>query len=170
MPVPLQTPRLRLVPATVQTVAAEINDRIELERLLQAQIPANWPPESAADALPWFLEQLQANPTSEGWWGWYGIAADGLIGGAGFKGPPASGEVETGYSLLPEYQRQGYATEMVGALVEWALGDERVQRVVAETTPDNLPSIRLLERLQFHRQGIAAEPNHIRFVRLRHVL
>ena len=116
----ISTRRLRLIPATVELARAEMSDRVEFARLLGADIPENWPPESAADARPFFLELLEGNPTWVGWLGWYAVATldeagPTLVGSGGFFGPPdASGEIETGYSVLPQFHRRGIATEMVG--------------------------------------------------------
>lgn len=168
----LLTPRLRVVPATVALARAELTDRAAFAALLDARVPADWPPESAADALPWFLEQLEAAPDEQaGWLAWYGVraAADGepatLVGGAGFLGPPADGTVMTGYSVLPQYQNRGYATEMVGALVGWAMTQPGVRRVVAETGAGNGPSVKLLTGLGFREVGPGEEAGSLRFER-----
>jgi [ribosomal protein S5]-alanine N-acetyltransferase len=163
----IRTAHMRLVPATVAMIRAEIADRAAFAEMLGATVPADWPPESAADAVPWFLEQLEIDPVGRaGWLAWYGIGESGvLVGGAGFKGPPVDGMVETGYSVLPAYQRQGYATEMVGALVEWAMAQPGVNRVIADTDENNVPSLRLLGNLGFNAIGAGAEPGCIRFER-----
>ena len=45
-------------------------------------------------------------------------AARELVGNGGFKGPPsASGVVEIGYSILPAFQRRGFATEAARCLM-----------------------------------------------------
>ena len=101
-----------------------------------------------------------------GWLAWYGVAENGvLVGGAGFKGPPVDGMVETGYSVLPDYQHKGYATEMVGALVDWAMGQPGVNRVIADTDENNVPSLKLLGNLGFNAIGAGAELGCIRFER-----
>lgn len=158
----IETQRMRLIPATAELARAELFDRVAFARQLTAEVPDNWPPESAADALPWFLEQLLAAPRERyGWLAWYGVQrgtpADRfiLVAGAGFKGPPHDGVVETGYSVLPQFQRQGFATEMVGALTQWALSQPGVECVIAQTGRDNIHSIRLLTKLGFVRRGIA---------------
>lgn len=163
----IRTARMRLVPATVEMLRAEIADRVEFAKLIDAVVPADWPPESAAHALPWFLEQLEIDPIGRaGWLAWYGIVENGvLVGGAGFKGPPVDGMVETGYSVLPAYQGLGYATEMVGALVDWAMAQPGVDRVIADTHADNTPSLQLLRKLGFQSIGAGAEVGCIRFER-----
>ncbi len=163
------TARLKLVPATVAHVRAEIGDRAEFARLIQAEVPENWPPESTADALPVFLEWMEAAPDRVGWFGWYALVdvknanMPILVGGGGFLGPPREGEVSIGYSVLPQFQRSGFATEMVGGLVQWALGQPTVIRIVAETEWANPASVRVLRKLGFAEAGSSAEPGGMRF-------
>src|SRR5258705_37513 len=71
----IDTPRLKLMPATVALARAEIGDRGEFARLLGAVVPDNWPPETLADALSLFLARLEAAPDRVGWFGWYALAA-----------------------------------------------------------------------------------------------
>jgi GNAT superfamily N-acetyltransferase len=47
------------------------------------------------------------------------------------QGPPQDETSEIGYSVLPQFQGRGYATEMVGVLVKWAMGRPGVTRVAA---------------------------------------
>jgi RimJ/RimL family protein N-acetyltransferase len=91
-------------------------------------------------------------------------SADGLaVGDAGFHGPPrADGEVEVGYALIEPARGAGLATESIGLLVDWALAQPAVQAVTARVQPGNAPSVRLLERLGFGRDG--ERDGHIRFV------
>lgn len=164
----LTTPHLRLVPATATLVRADIEDRAALADLLGARIPDGWPPEMLADALPWFLGQLEASPDDNVWMLWYcvltgeGEEASVLVGSGGFLGPPQEGAAEIGYSVLPQFQRRGYATEVAAALVGWALSQPGVERVIADVSPDNTPSVRLLRRLGFHEAGVAAEAGYMR--------
>jgi len=164
----IETSRLKLIPATVAHARAENGDRAEFAHLLKATVPDNWPPESTADALPLFLEWLEAAPDSAGWFGWYALAhAEGedkptLIGGGGFLGPPQDGQVGIGYSVLPQFQGNGYATEIAGALVQWAR-QQAVIRIVAETEWANPASVRVLGRLGFAETGPGSEPGGAMF-------
>ena len=169
----IETARLQLLPATVALARAEIGDRREFARLLGASVPDNWPPETLADALPLFLGRLEAAPDHVGWFGWYALAAgDGaaapvLVASGGFKGPPQDGTVEIGYSVLTQFQGRGYATELVGGLVRWAMGQPGVTRVVAETEWANPASVRVLDKAGFTPGVPAAEPGGARFEFLR---
>lgn len=59
-----------------------------------------------------------------------------------------------GYTLAPEHQGRGYATEAAGALVDW-LVTKGVHRIAATLDPQNLASARVLERLGFRYTGTA---------------
>ena len=167
----IATERLTLVPFTLALIRAEIGDRAEFARLLGASIPDNWPPETLVDALPLFLSWLEAAPDQVGWFGWYGLVttregAAGppeLVGSGGFLGPPQLGQVQVGYSVLDQFQRRGYATEMVVSLVRWAFEQPGVTCVNAETEWANPASVRVLEKSGFVLVGPAAEPGGTRF-------
>jgi ribosomal-protein-alanine N-acetyltransferase len=167
----IETARMRLTAATAEMVRWEIADHDALGRALGAVVPGDWPPELIAEALPWFAGRLEADPDLQGWLIWYGIVRgtsiepDRLAGSGGFIGPPAAGIVEVGYSFLPAFYRQGYGTEMIGALVDWALSHPEVQRVAAEADAKNIASVRLLQRLGFAETGPGRERGHRHFER-----
>ncbi len=71
------------------------------------------------------------------------------IGDAGFKGPAQNGRVEVGYGIIEQYQGQGYATEGAKAVCDWALRQNGVQVVEAETEPSNKASQNVLRKLGF---------------------
>lgn len=150
----VRTSRLELIAGTADTVRAEMLDRALLAELLNAQIPAEWPPDLndlkiKELSIRWFEE----HPSDRGWLCWYFIELEPrrtLIGIGGFSDvPTAEGTVEAGYSLLPEYQHRGYATEALQALVRWAFHHEEVLRVVAEVPPGHETSARVLVRAGF---------------------
>ncbi len=160
----VETARLKLLPATVPLARAELSDRAEFARLLDAVVPESWPPETLADALPLFLGWLEAAPDRAGWFGWYALAtgdaaaAPVLVASGGFMGPPDDGTVNIGYSVLPEFQGKGYATELVVGLVGWAVRQPGVARVLAETEWANPASVRVLEKAGFLHAGPTAGP------------
>jgi [ribosomal protein S5]-alanine N-acetyltransferase len=164
------TERLELVAETRELAEAEAAGSQQLAAALQAEVPEAWPPEGTADALALFAAQLRRDPTLAGWLVWYWILIDKatgsrtLIGDGGFTSPPVDGMVAKGYSLLPAYRGKGYATEAVRALAEWAFAHREVRKIIAETLPDNEPSIRVLQRAGFKRARKASEQGHIRFV------
>ena len=54
---------------------------------------------------------------------------------------------ELGYLVHPDFQRQGYAFEGAQACMEYAFGLLNADYVTAAVAADNLPSIRLTEKL-----------------------
>jgi RimJ/RimL family protein N-acetyltransferase len=163
------TSRLRLVAGTAALAAAEIEDRTELAKLLGALVPETWPPDNLRDVLGYFYGLYREHQEWEGWLTWYALRIDvdypTLCGGTGFKGPPDKrGMVEIGYSVLPEFQRQGLATEMVAGIIRWAKHRPEVRRIEAEINANNIPSVRVLEKNGFVYVGVGLEPNTIRYL------
>lgn len=76
-----------------------------------------------------------------------------IVGDFCFKGLGADGMVEIGYGLREGYCRKGYMTETVKLVSEWALSQERVSRVEAETTPENEASKNVLMNAGFRENG-----------------
>jgi ribosomal-protein-alanine N-acetyltransferase len=167
----LTTERLVLVPATLELADADLYNRLEFSHRLSARVLDSWPPPlNDDDSKRWTVDYLKRRPEAAGWAAWYFVAKRHkpvVIGQGGFKGVPAAGAAEIGYSLLPEFQGKGYAAEAVAALVDWAFGHPDVVRVVAETLPALAPSIRLLERAGFKNVGPGSEAGVIRFERTR---
>lgn len=169
----LRTERLELVAGTAELFRVRIDDREFLGRKLGARVPAEWPPPLYDQgAMDWMAKYLEENPDAEGAWTFYFIIlraedVEGqgtVIGGVGFKGLPSEdGTVEIGYSMLPEFQRSGYATEAAGALVRRAFSQAQVTRVIAETYPELRPSIRVLEKNNFRFIGDGSEERVIRY-------
>ncbi len=73
-----------------------------------------------------------------------------VVGTAAFKGEPnEQGEVELGYGLGEAHKHQGYMTEAVRAISAWALEQQNISAVIAETELENLASQRVLQRCGF---------------------
>jgi [ribosomal protein S5]-alanine N-acetyltransferase len=151
---------------------AELENPDQLRLLLDAEVSAAWPPgEYDRDAMEFFRARLEEGGAEvEGWYGWYAVReADregprALVGAGGYLGPPdPSGVVEIGYSVLPEWQRRGYASEIVEALVTRAFARPGVRQVIAHTTLSNVGSVAVLMRCGFQQVGTGAEAGSIRF-------
>lgn len=56
---------------------------------------------------------------------------------------------ETGYSLEPEFQNQGFMNEALSRIIDYGFKEMRLQTIVAYTHEKNIASIRLLERNKF---------------------
>ncbi len=148
-----ETRRLRLIPFSLELKRATITNKNQLAELLGVSIPTSWPGPDMAEALPFFISEMEKYPSQPAWDGLI-IHKDDvvLIGDMGFKGgPDAYGRVEIGYSIIPEYRNQGYATEMACHLIAWAWQQSGVVSVVAECLDNNLGSIKVLEKVGLRR-------------------
>lgn len=168
----LQTARLELRPATPTDLEAALAGAAALTSALGAEVPASWPPEFLDDrAFRFTLDRLRTHPDERRWWMYFLLLQrEGnrplLVGGAGYKGPPApDGTVEIGYGIVADERRRGLATEATAALVEAAFRDPTVTRVIAETLPELVGSIGVLHRAGFHPVDDASEPGVLRFAR-----
>jgi [ribosomal protein S5]-alanine N-acetyltransferase len=54
---------------------------------------------------------------------------------------------DIGFAMLPEFDKKGYALEATKKYLEEILNERQINKVIAITLPDNLKSIRLIERL-----------------------
>ncbi|MGW0232098.1 GNAT family N-acetyltransferase [Actinopolymorpha singaporensis] len=61
---------------------------------------------------------------------------------------------EAGYDLRRDHWGRGIATEALGAMLRFGFTRMRLNRVEAQTIADNHESVRLLQRLGFHREGL----------------
>jgi RimJ/RimL family protein N-acetyltransferase len=87
---------------------------------------------------------------------WVQLAIDdgtGLVGDVAVWISPDGGLGMVGYTLDPQVQGRGYATEAVGAVVTLLFDRFRVHRVAATLDPANIASARVLERLGFRYEG-----------------
>jgi RimJ/RimL family protein N-acetyltransferase len=64
------------------------------------------------------------------------------------------GRAEIGYSLDPQLQGQGLASEALRLALGHAFDALRLRRIEADVDPRNTPSCRLLERLGFRLEGL----------------
>lgn len=72
-----------------------------------------------------------------------------VVGEISFKGTPyQNNEVEIGYGLNPRFQGNGYMTEAVNTLCNWALLQSDIHHVLAETD-NNEKSENILKRAGF---------------------
>ena len=134
----LKTERLYIIPMTEEELEIQIREEKD---------------ETAKKAYSDMLENCEKEPLDYLWFvPWKIILQENqkAIGDVAFKGPQNKGMVEIGFSILPSLQRQGYMTEALGALIDWAFRQKDVYSVAAETAPGNKPSQKVLENNGFN--------------------
>lgn len=67
---------------------------------------------------------------------------------------------DIGYAFLEKYSGRGYGYESAAAVLIYARQQLGLTRVVAITAPDNLASIRILEKIGFIYQAMINLPDH----------
>ncbi|WP_255220789.1 GNAT family N-acetyltransferase [Terribacillus saccharophilus] len=60
---------------------------------------------------------------------------------------------EIGYDLDSRFWNRGYGTEAVKGLVDYAIHQLQYKKIEAKVNPNNIPSIKLLRRLEFDLEG-----------------
>jgi ribosomal-protein-alanine N-acetyltransferase len=63
-------------------------------------------------------------------------------------------QAEIGWGLGVEYRGQGYATEAARAMIDYGFHSLGLHRIYADTSTDNLPSWRVMERLGMRREAL----------------
>jgi [ribosomal protein S5]-alanine N-acetyltransferase len=147
------TPRLELVPVSLAMIeAVMLGRREEAEALVLAKMPERWPNRELVErAFTASLEAIRAEPDVR-LWGDRVLVVPGeprrVVGSVVFHGrPDDTGVAEIAYGVEEGSQGRGYATEAVGACVEWALAQQAVAAVQATTFSWHRPSLRVLEKV-----------------------
>jgi ribosomal-protein-alanine N-acetyltransferase len=88
-----------------------------------------------------------------GRWACIDRATGALIGFTGPKYLDELGEIDIGYRLLPAWWGRGLATEATGAACDYCFARLGLTRLLGLVDPDNVRSVRVLEKLGFAAQG-----------------
>ena len=152
---PIETPRLALLPFTRAHMAALLG-RGPAPVMAAFDVPEGWAEEEAW-LLGYRLRQMEGDPGVAPWL-LRAITFRGdrsMIGHAGFHGPPDErGFIEIGYSIFAPYRRRGVAHEAALALFAWAQEHAGIEGFRASVSPNNQPSLRLVEKLGFSQVGV----------------
>jgi len=82
----------------------------------------------------------------------------------------ASNAVEFGYQIFKDYRKNGYATETVIALIDWAQTTFGVVNFIASVSPDNKDSLKLILGLGFKKIGeVMDDIDGLEYIVLKHI-
>lgn len=128
--------------------------RMELVPMEDAQLEAliKTLPDGLAEAYSEMLQGCRDCPDDRLWytpWQMIEKSSGKRMGDLCFKGAPQKGRVEIGYGITEEFEGQGFTTEGLKAMCEWAFSQKDVYIVEAETEPQNKASQRVLEKAGF---------------------
>jgi ribosomal-protein-alanine N-acetyltransferase len=154
--IPIETERLKLVPLDLETINPDDHQKIEKKLGLQlaSMILGEQIDREIKAAMRASLEDVIRNKKQDQWYAdWQSVLIvlkkeNAIIGGFCFQRyPDEYGTVQIGYTIRPEYQREGYMTEALKKGVSWIFQSPDISALVAETTRSNLPSHRVLEKV-----------------------
>lgn len=107
------------------------------------------------------LEGSLSNPDKRIWYAIWNMELKDesgiIVGDFYFKGLSDDGVIEIGYGLKEEYRHHGYMTEAVKVITEWALSQDGVKQVEAETDAENIASQKVLLQSGFISNGKMGE-------------
>jgi ribosomal-protein-alanine N-acetyltransferase len=152
----METKNLTLVTHAPQQLLILIENSDAYQKSLGMRV-ADGVREFLLAASPEFLAELRLSTMPDPWKFGFAIVQtqeNVLIGLCGFTGPPdPDGVVEIAYSIAPNYQGKGYATETATALVAYAFNSDQVKIVRAHTLPQFNASTRVLKKCGFKKIG-----------------
>lgn len=177
----IRTQRLDLIAITPALLQCEMEGgagfAARFRALAAAEIPPEWPPQDwESHVLTFVLRQVTARPETVGWTRFVALREGPsgrrtLVGTVGAIPPgtemdhAAPGEIEVGYGILPAFQRRGFATEALAAVMGWVPSQWQVCAFVAQTFPHLHASIRVLDKSGFEFAGNGFEQGTILYRR-----
>ncbi|GAB3945725.1 GNAT family N-acetyltransferase [Spirosoma harenae] len=150
----IETQRLTLIPLTLDQLYLYKADTHQLEKALGLKTGCRELTEPVLGIVTHFTIPRLKDPSVEAIYHTLWLAIDRekgqFVAEAKFKGEPdEDATIEIGYGTYPTVRRQGYMTEMVNGLVNWARLQPEVGRVVADTQAENVASQKVLEKCGF---------------------
>ncbi len=115
---------------------------------------------SLADAQSYLQEKLIESYRKHGF-GLYKVTLKGEsepIGICGLVKRDETNPPDIGFAFLPAFRSGGYCTEAAAGILAWAKSNQITQTVLAYTNPDNVASIRVLEKIGLVKQSITTLP------------
>lgn len=149
----IQTQRLELMPLTAPQLKLLVEDIPALEKALNCKYQAEPMKDFFLEIVKSQLAITENDPANYVWHSFWIMLRKSdrvVVGLIDFKDVPnEQGEVEIGYGLGKPFEHNGYMTETVKAICEWAKEQDSVSHVIAETDLDGFASQRILQRCGF---------------------
>lgn len=155
--VQLESKDLELLHIDIPGLLALYEDKSDLQAIAGRNITNPWgvllDPESP---LHWRVPQVKADPTSNKWFFRWIVLKENreAIGSLCFHGVPnEAGMIEIGLGLVERYRNRGYARQALRAIWLWAIESPEVRVLRYTVSPDNLPSVKVIEYFGFSLVG-----------------
>jgi [ribosomal protein S5]-alanine N-acetyltransferase len=154
----IETTRLRLAPLKYDQLLQYIQNDGSLEVTLQLNPTVRTMSPELKEALTATILPNVADPNNNylyaTLWSIILKSENKMVGDVCFIGPPdEQGEIEIGYGTYDAFQKNGYMTESVGGMIEWAKTRPDIKAIIASTDQANVASWAVLERNGFVKYG-----------------
>jgi [ribosomal protein S5]-alanine N-acetyltransferase len=152
---PLTTGRLTLIPLTLAQLKSGLDSIKDLSLDLEIPLVESLFDGKVHRAVTMKVDKMtKADQKLHLWYTYWLIVVDEEnigIGMVGYKGiPNEKGAVEIGYGIDPFFQRRGYMSEAVEAMVKWAFLHPECRLITATSVlVDNFASQKVLLRNRF---------------------
>lgn len=80
------------------------------------------------------------------------------LGWCGLKYHPETDEVDLGYRFMKRFWGQGFATESSKACLDYGFKNLNLSRIIAKAMPENIGSIKVLQKLGMTFKGYVKDP------------
>ncbi len=140
------TERIRFMPITVQAAQLLMKNPIGFYTSYGYPRNKSWPHDGLKVILPLYVELLENDRSEFGFGPWMMVdrKVGEILGDIGFKGQPKHGIIEIGYYVVVSKRNQGFATEAVKSMCDWAFQQPHVQTVQAQCDKRNISSQHVL--------------------------
>jgi [ribosomal protein S5]-alanine N-acetyltransferase len=150
----LETRRLIIFPLTYEQLLLYVQAENKLEKELSLNEGNRTVPPALRDAFIETILPAVADPENDYLYStlWTIVSKEHnqMVADLCFKGEPnEQGEIEIGYGTYEEFQGNGYMTEAIAAIANWAFVQPKVKTILAETDQQNIASHRILEKNNF---------------------
>src|SRR5262245_24157919 len=147
---PIQTERLllrRSVPDDAETISAYRSDP-------NVNAQQGWERTDVGSVRADIVEMSRRSPGESGGWVQYTVEdrqTGRIVGDVGLSlADPEPNVIKVGYTIAPEFQGSGYATEAIRALVDYAFDALGADAVRAHASAANAPSTGVAEKVGMH--------------------
>ena len=160
---PIQTRRLRLETLSIECLEALIDKDIDRAK---GSVSFRMPVDTSLMGQHWMSRRLEMirKDASHHPWMYRAIVRNEdnqMVGHIschhGYPDPDladfSKNGIELGYTIEPEYRRNGYARESIHAIIDWARKKEREVEIFITVSPENHPSLELSKSLGFVKVG-----------------
>lgn len=149
----LDTNRLSIIPLSISEMELFMQGTEKLEKELNLSPSYSILDPETQYALTFNYNLATNDPENSIWYTFWAVIqkeSNQMVANACFKDKPdIEGKIEIGYGTIDSFRNKGIMTDAIKAIAQWALSQEEVNEVIAETDRDNYASQKVLKKCGF---------------------